>query len=110
MDSNEMATESASQTLNATSNLSPGATVPTLPLPGDVGSTFNNAIALQQYQFQQLLVNQQMIAQQQAVEHAVSIKATAERAASHAAEISRLLNVEKSDVPEEKPVELEPKK
>ncbi|OVA11296.1 hypothetical protein BVC80_1587g20 [Macleaya cordata] len=110
MDPSENASESASQTSNASNHPLPGAIVPTFHLPGDGVPTFNNAIALQQYQFQQSLINQQLLAQQQAVAHAVSIKAAAERAAARAAEISKLLNSEKDDVLEESYVELAPKK
>ncbi|XP_031501894.1 uncharacterized protein LOC116265442 [Nymphaea colorata] len=55
-----------------------------------------HAIALQQYHFQQSLLNQQLLAQQQAAANAVSVKAAAEEAAARAAQISKFLTGEKA--------------
>lgn len=91
MNTNDTTSKTASQTTG----------VLTQPLPAAGVPTINYAIAMQQYQFQQSLVTQQLLAEQQAVAHAVSIKAAAEQAAARAAEISRLLQGEKIEVPKE---------
>lgn len=73
----------------------------TQPVLGTGVPAVNYAIALQQYHFQQSLISQQLLAQQQAVAHAVSIKAATQQAAVRAAEISKLLNSE-NNIPKEK--------
>ncbi|RWR86782.1 bcl-2-associated transcription factor 1-like protein [Cinnamomum micranthum f. kanehirae] len=85
-------------TIDGASKTASQATGLTQPLPATGVPTVNYAIAMQQYQFQQSLVARQLLAQQQAAAHAVSIKAAAEQSAARAAEISILLNSEKSDV------------
>ncbi|XP_026398796.1 pre-mRNA-splicing factor cwc25-like [Papaver somniferum] len=111
-----MAFESASQSPSGLNNSAPGFVVPGLSLPDmGVGSDVCNSLALQQYQFDQLISNVLEVnyVEQQADALAISIKAAAERAAVHAADISRLLNDEKCDrcdAPEVKNVELKRKR
>eukprot|EP01018_Ginkgo_biloba_P034958 Gb_29976 [translate_table: standard] len=57
-------------------------------------SMMQQAVALQQFQFQQALMVQQMVAQQQAAARAVNVKTAADLAVARAAEISKLLKGE----------------
>ncbi|KAF5186764.1 hypothetical protein FRX31_023642 [Thalictrum thalictroides] len=108
MNTSDSSSISASQTMNVSSKSQPllAAALPTFPLPGSRVTSFNYAIAMEQYKFQRSLVNQQVLAQQQAVAYFVSIQTAAERAA----EISKLLLVDRKDLPMEKPEKLSPKR
>ncbi|KAI3882165.1 hypothetical protein MKW92_035742 [Papaver armeniacum] len=99
MELNNMASESASQSPSGLNNSAPGFVVPGLSLPDmGVGSDVCNSLALQQYQFDQLIVSRLMLTQQQADSLAERTKAAAERSAASAAEICSLLKDEKSNV------------
>ncbi|KAI3940373.1 hypothetical protein MKW98_024780 [Papaver atlanticum] len=99
MELNNMASESASQSPSGLNNSAPGFVVPGLSLP-DMGVGFDvcNSLALQQYQFDQLIVSRLTLTQQQADSLAERTKAAAERSAASAAEICSLLKDEKSNV------------
>ncbi|XP_010275482.1 PREDICTED: bcl-2-associated transcription factor 1-like [Nelumbo nucifera] len=101
-DTHDSTTKPVSQSMNMSSQSLSGVSMTTPPFPGVGVPGVNYAIALQQYYFQQSLLNRQLAAKQQAVAHAMSIKAAAEQAAARAAEISKLLTGETNDTPKEK--------
>ncbi|PIA30952.1 hypothetical protein AQUCO_05300055v1 [Aquilegia coerulea] len=100
MNTNNYSSISVSQTMDVPKQSQPSLTaaLPTFPLPGAGVPSFNYAIAVEQYQFQQSLVNKQVLAHQQAVAYVASIQTAVERAA----EISKLLQEETKDLPTEK--------
>ncbi|XP_026408044.1 uncharacterized protein LOC113303235 [Papaver somniferum] len=107
MELNNMASASASQSPSGLNNFAPGFVVPGLSLPDmGVGSDVCNSLALQQYQFDQLIVSRLTLTQQQADSLAERTKAAAERSAASAAEICSLLKDEKSNVLEASAAEI----